>query len=457
METAHPMAKTRYDDLLSAPTNDPKIKAIRASAQYTCRDDRFLIGKKSFDRQFAQLYFYRLTTLRPIVEEAARKRWPDVTVGKILDIPEEGEAAAVGTLYKSMQLKPSILDEYVKDRALGPHLAGARFTSTDDYMILEDDGARLTLRGDALKVEKLVTGIVAAVRGRCLPNGEFEVSDICFPGLAPQPPMPALNNDKYVALVSGLSIGNEADDPLKLDLLLDYLAGKLGGEEERKTVSRIARVVIAGGLMPGCAVLSQPTAYASARSRVNAAALIHEVDMRMTELASAVPVDLMPGASDPANYSLPQQPLHPCVLPGVGRFKSVVRATNPHEFEADGVRFLGTSGQNVDDICRYANYDDHSEVLDGLLTWRHLIPTAPDTLAAYPYADADPFIMETAPHVLFSGSQPEFSTSLVKGENGESVRVVCIPDFVSTGCLVLVNLKTLLVHPVYFGEDANYI
>lgn len=33
------------------------------------------------------------------------------------------------------------------------------------------------------------------------------------------------------------------------------------------------------------------------------------------QLAAACPLDVMPGADDPANYTLPQQPLHPCLLP----------------------------------------------------------------------------------------------------------------------------------------------
>jgi hypothetical protein len=38
--------------------------------------------------------------------------------------------------------------------------------------------------------------------------------------------------------------------------------------------------------------------------------------MIMTELAAALPVDIMPGPDDPANVSLPQQPLHQCLFPG---------------------------------------------------------------------------------------------------------------------------------------------
>lgn len=51
---------------------------------------------------------------------------------RILGVPEEGEVAVVGTLYKEMGLKPSILDEYTKDRALSQQLGRARFTQPDD-------------------------------------------------------------------------------------------------------------------------------------------------------------------------------------------------------------------------------------------------------------------------------------------------------------------------------------
>jgi DNA polymerase delta subunit 2 len=38
------------------------------------------------------------------------------------------------------------------------------------------------------------------------------------------------------------------------------------------------------------------------------------------------------------------------------------------------------------------------------LEMRHLCPTAPDTLRAYPQLDDDPFVIEEAPHVYFAGN-----------------------------------------------------
>ena len=50
-----------------------------------------------------------------------------------------------------------------------------------------------------------------------------------------------------------------------------------------------------------------------------------EMDVLLTQLAAAMPVDVMPGASDPANHSLPQQPLHRCLFPGASAFTSFNR------------------------------------------------------------------------------------------------------------------------------------
>lgn len=43
-------------------------------------------------------------------------------------------------------------------------------------------------------------------------------------------------------------------------------------------------------------------------------------------------------------------------------------------------RFLGTSGQNINDIFKYSSMEDHLEILEWTLHVGHLSPTAPDTL-----------------------------------------------------------------------------
>lgn len=98
-------------------------------------------------------------------------------------------------------------------------LGGASgFCSDTDFLILEDDGGRMSLRGACLPVHELVTGVVMAVKGMPEPGGDFQVNDVCYLGLPPQVPLPVpvSGQDKYVALVSGLGLGRPSADLLKV-------------------------------------------------------------------------------------------------------------------------------------------------------------------------------------------------------------------------------------------------
>ena len=53
--------------------------------------------------------------------------------------------------------------------------------------------------------------------------------------------------------------------------------------------------------------------------------MCRETDVVLSQLAAAMPVDIMPGPSDPSNHSLPQQPLHGCLLPCSSGFATLSR------------------------------------------------------------------------------------------------------------------------------------
>jgi DNA polymerase delta subunit 2 len=105
--------------------------------------------------------------------------------------------------------------------------------------------------------------------------------------------------------------------------------------------------------------------------------------------------------------------------------------------------FLGTSGQTIDDIDKYTDGREPIQLAESTMFWRHIAPSAPDTLWCYPFQDRDPFIVEQCPDVYFIGNQPRFDTSELVGSKGQRVRVITIPSFAETGCLVLVNLSSL--------------
>lgn len=52
--------------------------------------------------------------------------------------------------------------------------------------MLEDESGRIQLGGKLLSETVLVTGVIMAALGLETAAGEFEIMDLCFPGMAPQ-------------------------------------------------------------------------------------------------------------------------------------------------------------------------------------------------------------------------------------------------------------------------------
>lgn len=99
------------------------------------------------------------------------------------------------------------------------------------------------------------------------------------------------------------------------------------------------------------------------------------------------------------------------------------------------------------------------DLLHNTLLWRHLAPTAPDTLPCYPFQETDPFVLDDAalPHLLFTGNARSYGSRLVADAAGAvRVRLVAVPAFWATGTAVLVNLRspTLETQPVVFSLPA---
>jgi DNA polymerase delta subunit 2 len=493
-------------DMMRAPDAEmaPAQTLERAVKAYSHRDDRFALDKKIYGQYF-QLYYQRLMLLLPRLKLAVEAKWPGAATAKILDLKEGEECVIMGTLYKDMRLKPSILDEYGKDLTLGATVDAKKFVADDDALVLEDEGARVKLVGAAADPKQFVTGVVMACRGKVVQDGEFEVSETCFPAPAPQKPFPVAEKDEapasasspppgeYVALVSGLRVGDpRASDPKVLELLLDYLTGNLGSSVDQRAAASVARVIIAGGALAepeDRASLSRVggagQTASSIQNAANARAQLRSLDVFLTQLAASVPVDVMPGEGDPTNQALPQQPLHPCLFPEASRFApaTFAAATNPHDFSVGACDFLGTSGQNIDNMRAYMDLeasrrssggeDDSLEdasaaseiktnlakksgaesldLLASSLRWQHVAPSAPDTLACYPYKDRDPFYVDKSPHVYFAGNQPAFGARVVRSDGETKTLLVSVPDFAKTGVVAMVNVDTLECFPAQFG------
>lgn len=378
---------------------------------------------------------------------------PHLPVCTVLGLEEGKDCIIVGTLYKHMKLKPTILDEYSKERSVEPLVQPQNFMHSDDHLVLEDESGRVKLRGDVLPPSVYVTGIVVALQGKETDSGDFLVEEILEAGLPDHPKLP-LNSgeDKYVVFVSGLNVGSSLSNPLQFQLLVDHITGYLGDEKEQTIAAQIVQVVVAGnsvevshGLLNGQNLPSKDQSKLSEP--------IKELDILFTQIVAGVPLDIMPGANDPANFALPQQPLHRCLFRGSSAYNTFRSCTNPHSFDLGNIRFLGTSGQNIDDLEKYSEAKDKLEFMERTLKWRHLAPTAPNTLGCYPFTDRDPFFIESCPHVYFVGNQDKYETKLMKGSEGQVVRLICIPRFSETGIAVVMNIRNLECHTLSFGTQ----
>ena len=291
-------------------------------------------------------------------------------------------------------ISPTPREKYIKD------------DGTDEVM-LEDESGRLALAGKNLLQYALCTGCIVAVIGTENANGAFEVIDVKFPDLPPQPERWALHDSILkttpktpskgkVAIVSGLEMNGVNGDTMALELLSEYLLGEVGDSEE---TARISRLIIAGNSLADASPIPTREELALKKSLKKYgtdptswnATPAQQLDRFLSTLLPSIPITLIPGASDPANVSVPQLPLHAALFPhsraytkphgddtpNPSWFDSV---TNPWEGEVDGWRFLGTGGQPVNDMFKYAEGNDRIQMMENFLRWRNVAPTAPDTL-----------------------------------------------------------------------------
>ncbi|OBT70196.1 hypothetical protein VE03_00128 [Pseudogymnoascus sp. 23342-1-I1] len=508
------MAETKETDagsLLRAPSDTIPESIERLPCDYKPLYTFDLEKDKQYRQQYGDMYFLRLAKLKPAAEKVAAQAWSGFEIGgeeatkveRVLDVRQGELCWVTGTIYMDMALKPNILDDISKDHWVSAVPPRQKYKSSDgsDSTMLEDESGRVRLIGARLADEMMVTGCIVSVMGTENANGDFEVIDIRTPDLAPQPARWEYSDSSKraaesgrkvkkqkiededeemtesrpgsggkIAIISGLDIsGSNTGHTLQINLLLEYLLGEALDPASQQQASQISRLIIAGNSIvvddstPGGSLgNTRKTAhkkYGYDSSAYNPAPTAH-LDDFLAALLPSIPVTLLPGASDPANASLPQQPVHSAMFPQaraygsgpstdgekkIGWFDAV---TNPWEGEVEGWRVLGTGGQNVDDVFKYVEGDDRLGMMEAMCRWRCCAPTAPDTLWSYPFQDDDPFVIKDCPHLYIVGSQPKFDTTVIEGPDGQMVRLITVPRFSETGELLLVDSETLEVERV---------
>jgi len=400
----------------------------------------------NFSHQYTSYYYTRLCQLRPEIAIPPAWRNTAKAVARVLDIEQNQLCWVTGTITREAAAKPDIMDDLKKMYHGQAPQHASKYTTPEDKIFIEDEHGRIQIVGNAPDKDLFITGMVVAVIGSQNALGEFEMVEIAYPALAPQVPRSPRNDGGKVAFVSGLLLDDVANEPYGVQLLLEHLAQS----------PDISRLVICGDSLQ-----LQPSHLSGARMMRPEVQLssLEELDRLLSALAMLLPVHLMPGESDPVTIAFPQTPFHPAILQNSRSLLesgALTLETNPQRFEIDGNVILGSSGQPVHDLKRYTSEGDEArlcadgasldlELLHKTLRWRHLAPTAPDTISSYPYIMNDPLVLSELPHVYFTANSPEFATSVK-----DNVRLIAVPQFRSTGELVVLNLDNLDVDVISF-------
>lgn len=147
----------------------------------------------------------------------------------------------IGTLFKEQKKKPDVFENLtgvinkVKfyDCSLGDEKMRGKFTSDDDWAILEDGSGRVTIKDSlSFKCNEHVTGSIIALLGRADTTGIFICQDYCYAGIPYKAELPSqintvverglfdqLENRRFAAFTSGLNFGIE-DKTLQMALFM---------------------------------------------------------------------------------------------------------------------------------------------------------------------------------------------------------------------------------------------
>ena len=450
---------------------------------------KFLLKELSFTQQFSHMYFSRLSRLTPKALETSEAAGLLKTLrhSRVLQLQPGKRGLIVGTLFKQLTSVTSFLREYTKelvkleaggedgddeaaedgdDEAGGmeevsappPSGSAASLVSETDSLIVEDDSGRVELVG--LDPSKFVTGVVLAVVGTLEEKGKLRVEQVFLPSPAAVLPRTISSKEPcYVAFLSGLNVSSSGEVAAATALLVDYLSGNLGNDAVVRQAKAIGRLVIGGNIIEPTADSglkhkirldhtdhTKPNYDKSASTSANA---MRHADALLRQLAATVEVEVMPGDSDPTNCFQPQQPIHPMLLRNASRQSTLKLVTNPYEatFYAGGnsanltgALCLMSSGQAVDDVKAQSQLDT-LEAMESMLRWGLMCPTAPNSLACYPFKGVEPFVIDQLPHVYVSCNQATLAIGTAK-IGSSTVRTIAVPCFEKTGQLVLLNLNS---------------
>lgn len=239
-------------------------------------------------------------------------------------------------------------------------------------MVIEDQSGRVKLASnDALNPCHFVTGTVLAVKGAITSNGFFEPVDWTYAGMPSIDSMPEqfnevdenlqlgifdnLENRDFIAFISGIQFDNGGPTCNSVRLS-QWISGETGSDNDRLLSKRISRVVIGGNNLGEETDINEVIKGSFVTHDINEKVYSHvsnsidDFENFIVKVSDKCDVDIMPGDNDLSGAFFPQQKMNVALFPSLLKNNNILFSTNPHMFLLNGLLFLGTSGQNLEDI-----------------------------------------------------------------------------------------------------------
>ncbi|VWU52851.1 DNA polymerase delta small subunit, putative [Hepatocystis sp. ex Piliocolobus tephrosceles] len=441
--------KNNQNDEQNGGCEYPLQKKLKTcNYHYENNSKPFILINPTFTQQYAPMYNIRIKIMKPLLMKTinninstntntSEEQYTVLNYLKEIKINEK--CYCVGTLFKKMELRPSILKEYLSQVDFTDNLIN--YSHDQDILFIEDETARIKLEGN-INSDEYITGLTIIIKGIGMNNGSIYVEKLIYsylPLLKPILSKTITDSDKYILFVSGLYISELNDNINNLSLFRNFILGLHG---DKNLSENLLRVVIVGNSLK------------NVKDNEND---IKVIDSFLYSLCQSVHIDLMPGEDDPCDAFLPQQPFPSLFFKKSKTLSNFQCVTNPYHFSFDNINICCMSGESVNNITSFSK-NSNMDALKIIASSRILSPTAPDTMNSYPFITDDPFCLkndDTYPHIFVNGNCTNLEIEYLEKNAQKLPLLICLPNFVIQPKVVLLNITNMEYKVLSFNVNTT--
>jgi len=390
--------------------------------------------------QYFDVYKSRLEILKPRLEMTLNENFSDLPVKSLLEISNDEPAVVIGIFFKKYKKQDQILNEYREDgddTITDGDENDMKLITDEDELFLEDKSQRIKLVGLGKKSNYIFTGECAAVHGKLLEDGSFEVMDIIYPSVEPVLTKTKPGSFKAVssAIISDMGFGSP-DEPsqLKQELLSNFLTDMVGEENEQSC--GLHQAVFCGVLCKE----THPTRDNLGRVNAsNTVAALERADSFLASISQLTDTCVIPSSGEVSSSVLPSKPLHRLMFKKAaeGHFSS---QSFPWQYKLGGLNFLHLPKLVFSKMLAYSDYENEVQVMKHLLKISHWAPICPDIIPSIPFQEGDSLVVDSIPDVIWTVGD-EFSEERHEIE-GHKVLLVVVPNFSTTSEFAIFSTDT---------------